>query len=87
VISYSYPVNGIEYHEGECVMINTRKIKAIMVERGFTQIELAKATGICKNSINAKINGKSMFNCDEVDAVCKALQISDPVMKAEIFLS
>jgi len=68
-------------------MVKNRRLKAAMTENGFSQIKLASAIGICKNALNAKVNGKSPFTCDEVIAVCKALQINDPAVMVEIFLS
>lgn len=67
-------------------MINTRKLKAAMIEAGCTQKELAEKLGISENSVSKKINGKRSFNIDEACAVCEALNIVDVVTKAQIFL-
>ncbi|MBP3936443.1 MAG: helix-turn-helix transcriptional regulator [Clostridia bacterium] len=58
-----------------------------MAEVGISQRSLAKALGCSKNTINSKINGKSAFSLDDVDAVCAVLGITDERKKVEIFLS
>lgn len=68
-------------------MINTRKLKGRIVAAGYTQSTLAAAVGMSVNSLNAKVNGNAVFNCDEVEAICLALDIIDPVEKCEIFLA
>lgn len=68
-------------------MLNRGKLLGAMAEAGVTQRSLAKMLGCSKNTVNAKINGKSAFDLNEVDAVCAALGIADSTRKAEIFLS
>lgn len=67
-------------------MINTKKLKATMVEKGYTQELLSKEIGISKNALNAKINGRSKMYVDEACAICEALQITSDDVKVSIFL-
>lgn len=67
-------------------MINTNKLKGKMIEAGYTQLSLASAIGMSVNALNAKINGKATFNCDEADAVCGVLGIISSDDKVDIFL-
>ena len=68
-------------------MVDTKKLKARLALVGYTQEQLAKNVNMSVNSLNCKINGRAVFNCDEVDALCKALGIENPAEKAEIFLA
>ena len=67
-------------------MVDTNKLKARLALAGYTQERLARETKMSINSLNCKINGRAVFNCDEVDAICKALDIHDPTEKVQIFL-
>lgn len=68
-------------------MTNSNMLKAKMVESGFTQRTLAKAVGLSVNALNRKINNISAFACDEVEAICCVLKITNPVDMAKIFLA
>ena len=66
--------------------MNVNKIKAAIVEAGYNQRSLAREMNMSKNTLNAKINGKSRLFIDEVMLLCHILNIpSDKV--DEIFLS
>ena len=67
-------------------MIDVKKLKGKMVEMGVTQKDLATKIGMSTNSLNNKINGKRAFNTEEICHICEMLQISDDVLKAQIFL-
>ena len=66
-------------------VINTNRLKAAIVGAGMSQIQLAKAIGMNKNTLSAKINGKATFNVDEVMEICKTLGFS-PTRKSVLFL-
>ena len=68
-------------------MLDARKLKGKIAERGLTQGELAKAIGISDNSMTNKMSGRRDFTIGEIDRICKVLQISDCVTKAQIFLA
>lgn len=59
--------------------MQTNKLKAKMVEMGYTQIKLAKEMGITVQSLNSKLNGRSGFSLDEAISITKILQIENPV--------
>lgn len=58
-------------------MTNTRKLKALMVEHGFTQSELAMCLGISTHSLNRKINNKCEFKASEISNLIVLLLIDD----------
>ena len=62
------------------------KLRGKIVEAGFSQRSLAKALGISKNTLNAKVNGRTPFNTDEIELICDKLGIRDGAEKAAIFL-
>lgn len=68
-------------------MTDTKKLRAKMLEAGYSQTRLAGAVGLCVNTINRKINNRRAFTCDEVDEVCRVLHIDDPAEMAQIFLA
>lgn len=68
-------------------MIDKNKLRAKIAEAGLTQTELANITGIGKNSLSLKINGKTSITLEQIDAICDALNITDSVTKALIFLA
>jgi hypothetical protein len=49
-----------------------------MVKRGVKTTE---------NTLSAKMNGRSQFDCEDADVICDVLNIIAPVEKAEIFLA
>lgn len=56
-------------------MTNTKKLKARMVEYGFTQKPIAKRLGISTQSFNYKLNGKLQFKGNEIAILCEILNI------------
>lgn len=68
-------------------MLNKRKLLGKIVEAGFNQQTLANKLNMSKNTLSAKINGRSQFNTCEIDKVCDALQIGNLTERAEIFLA
>lgn len=83
-LCYYMLVLKIEQGGGE--IMNTRKLLGIMVEKGFSQRSLAKAMGVSKNTLNAKLNAKTSFNTEEASKICEILGIEESNLKAEIFL-
>lgn len=69
-------------------MVNKRLFLSELALSGMTQADLAKATGISLNSLNAKINGHRAFDTMEVKLISEALSIQDDHSKvAAIFLA
>lgn len=64
--------------------MNSNKLKGKMVERKYTQKNLAKEIGITPQSLNAKLNKRSQFTLDEVTKLISILDIKNPV---EIFFT
>lgn len=59
-------------------MTDTKKLRAIIVERGMTQSELAEKLDISLSAFNFKVNNKRPFNSDEMFKLCEILHIEDP---------
>lgn len=64
--------------------MNDRKIKAKMVELGVTQKDLAHELGISIQNLNAKLNGRAIFNIEEAQKITNVLKIDNPI---EIFFA
>jgi transcriptional regulator with XRE-family HTH domain len=56
---------------------NYAKLLGRIRERGYTQETLAQAIGKNKGTISAKLNGKYPFTANEIDVICKVLDISN----------
>lgn len=59
-------------------MVNTRKLKARMVELGVTQTSIAKEMGIDPTTLYLKLNNQRRVYVDEVGKLCKILNIGTP---------
>ena len=57
--------------------MNKNKLKGKIRERGLTYKILAKKIGIGLTSMNYKINGKHLFNHEEMIKLKEALKLSD----------
>ncbi len=73
-------------------MVDTNKLKALMVLMGYTQKSLAgemKRRGVktSENTLSSKMNGKSKFDCIDADVICEILKVDNPADRAEIFLA
>lgn len=85
VVRFSYPNSGMERRVN--MMVNTCKLKAVMVELGFSQVSLASQLGMSKNTLNAKLNGRAKITVDEAKELCDVLGLTDNKIKCEIFLT
>ncbi len=63
------------------------KLKAAIVRAGYNQRKLADKMGMSKNTLNAKVNGKSDISLTEAIKFSKILNINTIEEKGEIFLS
>ena len=63
-------------------MVDTRKLKGLIVEKGFTQRDVAIYVGISQRSFYNKMK-KGVFNTDEVMRMMDFLNIKNP----EIFFT
>lgn len=68
-------------------MINTNLLRGKIAANGYTQEKLASEMNMSKNTLSAKINGRSQFTLDEVLNLCHLLTIEKDREKCEIFLS
>ena len=66
--------------------MNLRKLKGRMAEEGISQRKLAELTGIKVNTLNTRLTGKREFGLNDVEEICKVLNITDPYEIASIFL-
>lgn len=58
------------------MIYNYSKLLGRIKECGLTQEQLANEIGINKATLSAKLNNKFSFNSDEMDAICRVLDIS-----------
>lgn len=58
-------------------MTNTKKLRALILERGFIQEQIAAHLGITTASLNYKINNKREFKASEIHALIELLEIKD----------
>ena len=56
-------------------MYDYSKLLGRMKECGFTQEQLAKKIDKDKSTVNAKLNNQYGFTQDEMDAICRVLDI------------
>ena len=64
-------------------MIMTNKLKAIFVENGLTQTDVAAMLGIAPKTLYEKLN-KGVFGSDEIQIMIDEMNIENPV---EIFFA
>ena len=56
--------------------LDSMSMKAIRIDRGLTQADLAKAVGVTKKTVSSWESGKTHPSVDKVDAVCRALNVA-----------
>lgn len=56
---------------------NYSKLLGRMREYGLSQRDLARTIGINPATLNAKLKGRNAFTAPEIDAICKAVEISN----------
>ena len=59
-------------------MINTNKLRGIIVEKGMTQGDVAAELGITARTFYRKMD-KGVFDSDEISQMIDLLDIQDPV--------
>lgn len=59
-------------------MINTAKLRGIIVENGKTQQDVAKTLGITPKTFYLKMK-KGVFDSDEIQIMIKELNINNPM--------
>lgn len=58
-------------------MTNTLRLKAAIIESGYTQEQIAKMLGISNTTFNYKINNKREFKASEIQQLVKILNLQD----------
>ena len=64
-------------------MTNTLKLRALILEKGYTQEQLAELLNVTSATLNYKINNRREFKASEIQALTRILDIQDV---DEIFL-
>lgn len=65
-------------------MVNTRKLKALLVKQGYTQKEIATQLKLSTTAFFNKLHNKSEFTANEIGDLSMILYIKD---KDEIFFA
>lgn len=66
------------------IMINSKKFRAILVEKGIRTEDLAKELEISQGMLNQKINNTHRFNLDNIFIILKILDMKfEDVFKIE----
>ena len=73
-------------------MVDVQKLRSKMVLKGYNQKSLvaemnARGVKISENTLSAKMNGTSRWDCDDADVICAILDLETCEEKAEIFLA
>ena len=73
-------------------MVNIPLLRSRMALKGFSQKSLvaeinARGVKISENTLSAKMNGTSVFDCDLADVICDILEVEDGAERSEIFLA
>lgn len=53
-----------------------REVRRLLGERGMSGNALAKASGIPQSSIAGKLRGAQSFTVDDLDAICRVLEVT-----------
>ena len=67
--------------------MNVNKLKGAMVRAGLNQSSFAERLKMSPNTLNAKINGRTIITTEEAKAMCEILSINSNSEKVEIFLN
>lgn len=66
-------------------MVNSKKIKARLVELGLTQADIAKELRIATATVSQKINGVRPLSLDEAEKIANLLNIKDGEFRVYFF--
>ena len=67
------------------MQFNYSKLLGRFREYGFSQKEVATRVGIRATTLSLKLNHKARFTANEIDAICKLLDISKEDIGAYFF--
>lgn len=66
-------------------MVNTLKLRAVILERGMTQEQVAGALGVSAPTLNCRINNKVEFKVSEVKKIQEILNLTDEEVRLIFF--
>lgn len=58
-------------------MTATNELRALFIQKGYTQSSIAEKIGISYQSFSYKMNNKVEFKVSEIEALCNILGITD----------
>ena len=67
------------------MQFNYSKLLGRMRERGFTQKDIADHICMNATTLSQKLNHKARFNANEIDSICKLLDIAKEDIGAYFF--
>lgn len=76
---------GYKRKDGENRMTNTLKLKAVILEKGFTQEQIAEMLGMTIATFNYKVNNKSEFKASEIKKLGEILHLTAEEVNAIFF--
>lgn len=68
-------------------MTDTERLRKIISKSGLKYSYIAEKIGLTYQGFKNKIENKNLFNVEEVDKLCKLLDITDIYQKEEIFFA
>lgn len=68
-------------------MTDTERLRTIISKSGLKYSYVAEKIGLTYQGFKNKIENKNLFNVEEVDKLCKLLNITDIYQKEEIFFA
>lgn len=57
-------------------MTDSRKLKAVIMEKGYTQEQIAKLAGMSHPTFNYKVNNKVEFKASEIHTISSLLDLT-----------
>lgn len=67
-------------------MLDVNEFKAELIRRGFTQAKLALAIGMKPRTLSNRLK-KRIFGSDEIEKICRVLNINSLEQKDRIFFA
>lgn len=68
-------------------MVNVNLLKAETVKRGYKDRDVANALNISVQAYNKKLRKETKFTVNDAFIICRFLDIVEPSLKADIFLT
>ena len=68
-------------------MIKTDELKAIIASKGLKMKFIAEQLGLSYYGFILKLDNKNEFKMSEVVALCRLLDINDPIQRERIFFA